>query len=716
LAETFKYTNKLLHETSPYLLQHAHNPVNWYPWGDEALAAAREEDKPIFLSVGYAACHWCHVMERESFENEEIAEILNKSFISIKVDREERPDLDEIYMSAVVAMNGGGGWPMTVFLAPDLKPFMGGTYFPPEDKWGRVGFKRLISRIGELWLDAAGRERLLKESETLMSVVEASTTGRGPGKSRTGDLNAALLTKAAEDLESSFDERWGGFGKAPKFPPHAAIQALLRDYFHTGNRRSLDMALFTLDKMYEGGLYDHLGGGFHRYSTDERWLVPHFEKMLYDNALLAIVYLEAYQLTSDERYSRVAREIFDYVLTRMTGPGGAFYSTEDADSEGREGTYYLWRYVEIEEILGEEDARLFAEAYSLRPEGNFSSHESYHQGLNILHMGSGLPKTEAKSGVSEQSLEETLAPLRRKLLAVREKRARPGLDDKIITSWNALMISAFAKGYQVLGETKYLKVSERAARFILEHMRTPEGNLYRTHRHGKSRFNAYLVDYAYMLQALIDLYESGFHSSWLSAARRLAEDMLSHFWDKESAGFFNTGEMHKNLIVRTKTMHDGAIPSPNGVAVRSVLRLARLLGKEDYEDKAIRTLEVYHEFMSQAPRGYLTLLSCVDDMVYPPKEVAVVGGRDSEDTLKLLRTVHRQYIPNRVLAFLDPGGEDAPKQIKRIPLLEGRDLVDGKAAAFVCENFACNKPVTSVKDLLRQLTHHGLVMSAQTER
>ena len=698
-----KHTNRLHQETSPYLLQHAHNPVDWYPWGDEALARAREEDKPIFLSIGYAACHWCHVMERESFEDEEIAGILNESFISIKVDREERPDLDEIYMSAVVAMSGGGGWPMTVFLAPDLKPFMGGAYFPPEDKWGRVGFKRLVSRISELWRDQAGRERLLMESETLMSVVAANTSGQGSGLGRAGHLSAALLAGAVEDLSRNFDERWGGFGKAPKFPPHAAVQTLLRDYAHTGNRRSRDMALRTLDRMYEGGLYDHLGGGFHRYSTDERWLVPHFEKMLYDNALLAGVYLEAFQMTSDDRYSRVAREIFDYVLRRMTAPEGAFYSTEDADSGGREGTYYLWSYAEVWEILGEESARRFSEAYSLRPDGNFTSPEPYHRGLNILHLSPGLSGSEGESGEQGRVAWDSLDSLRRRLLAAREKRDRPGLDDKIITSWNALMISAFAKGYQVLGETDYLKAAEKAARFILDNLRAGDGRLYRTHRQGRSRFNAYLVDYAYMLQALIDLYESGFDSSWLSAADRLAGDMLRHFWDQESAGFYNTGEMHKNLIVRTKTMHDGAIPSPNGVAVRSLLRLAKLLDNADYEDRAVRTLEMYHELMSQAPQGYLTLLACVDFMVHPPKEVAVVGTLGSGDTRKLLDAVHRTYLPNRVLAFRDPDGEETPRQARRIPLLEGRGLIDGQAAAFVCQNFTCRQPVTSVTDLLEQL-------------
>ena len=697
-----KHTNNLIHETSPYLLQHAHNPVDWFPWGDEALTKAVKENKPIFLSIGYAACHWCHVMERESFENEAIAAILNEFFVSIKVDREEHPDLDDIYMTAVVAISGSGGWPMTVFLTPELKPFYGGTYFPPEDKWGRVGFKTLILRLKDLWRNEQSRIKLLQDGETLGEIVEQRTSVSLPVDEDV-KLDKHLLANATRQLETLFDDEWGGFSSAPKFPPSNAIAFLLRDHYHTGTQRSLEMATFTLDKMHSGGMYDHLGGGFHRYSVDHEWLVPHFEKMLYDNAQLAVVYIEAFQATGKKKYARIAREIFDYEMRYMTDPSGGIYSTEDADSQGREGIFYLWKRDELTGILGGKKAEILSRYYNVKKMGNFSSHEDYHKGFNILHIRKDAAAVAKELDMPVVQLENTLSDIRKKLLEFRDKRVRPGLDDKIITSWNALMISAYARGYQVFAEKKYLEAAEKSAAFVMDKMRKGDGRLLRTRRAGKSRFYAYLEDYAFTVRALIDLYEAGFDKRWLFAAEELIEEMIAQFWDEKSTGLFNTGRYHENLIVRAKSTNDSAIPSPVGVAVESFLRLKKLLDREDYSHKAERLLKANQPYMEKAPQGYLTLLMGVGSLVYPPKEIAIVGQKDSEDTKELLKAIHSRFIPNRTTALLDPDDAEGEELAKKIPLLSGRVPVNGKATAYVCENFICQLPVTTPDELIEQL-------------
>ncbi len=702
MSQKHKHTNKLINETSPYLLLHAHNPVDWYPWSEEALAKAKKENKPIFLSIGYAACHWCHVMERESFENEKIAEILNKHFISIKVDREERPDLDDIYMTAVVAISGSGGWPMTVFLTPDLKPFYGGTYFPPEDKWGRVGFKNLILRLNDFWQNDQSRAKLHQDAETLGQIIEQRTSISLP-VDEDAQLDRVLLANAARKLEKTFDDKWGGFSSAPKFPPSNAVMFLLRDYFHAGNKLSLEMATFTLDKMFEGGMYDHLAGGFHRYSVDHEWLVPHFEKMLYDNAQLAVVYIEAFQVTGKKKYARIAKEIFDYEMTYMTDTSGGIYSTEDADSQGKEGIFYLWKRDELDGILGRKEAEIISRYYNVKKLGNFSSHEDYHKRFNILHIRKDAATVAKELDMTESQLENTLSSIKKKLLDVRDKRVRPGLDDKTITSWNALMISAFARGYQVFADERYLNAAERAAAFVMDIMRTKDGKLLRTYRAGKSKFYAYLEDYAFAIQSFINLYEAGFDEYWLFAAEELTEEMIAQFWDEKSSSLFNTGQYQKNLIVRTKSLNDGAIPSPVSVAIDSLLRLGKLLDREEYFKKARRLLKTNHPYMEKAPQGYLALLMNVDSLIYSPKEIAIVGRMDSEDTKTLLKAIHSRFIPNRVIALLDPTSTDAAELAKKIPLLSGRELVDGKATAYVCENFTCQLPVTSPEELIKQL-------------
>ncbi len=702
MNQKHEHTNKLIDETSPYLLQHAHNPVDWYPWGEEALVKAKKENKPIFLSIGYAACHWCHVMERESFENQEIAEILNRHFISIKVDREERPDLDDIYMTAVVAISGSGGWPMTVFLTPELKPFYGGTYFPPEDKWGRVGFKNLILRLNDFWRDDQSKTKLFQDAETLSQIIEQRTSLSLP-VDKEAQLNSDLLADAASHLEAVFDDKWGGFSGAPKFPPSNAIMFLLRDYIRTGNKRSLEMAAFTLDKMSEGGMYDHLAGGFHRYSVDNEWQVPHFEKMLYDNSQLAVVYIEAFQVTGNKRYARIAQEIFDYEMTYMTDDSGGIYSTEDADSEGKEGLFYLWKWEELETILGKKEADILSRYYNVKKTGNFSSHEDYHKGFNILHLRKDAATLAKEMDMTEERLENSITGIKKKLLEVRDKRVRPGLDDKAITSWNALMISAFARGYQVFADKRYLIAAERAAAFIMDKMRTKDGKLLRTYRAGESKFFAYLEDYAYTIRAFIDLYEAGFDEKWFFAAGELTEEMIVQFWEEKSASLFNTSQNHKNLIVRTKSSNDSAIPSPVGVAIDSLLRLGELLDRKDYVQKAGRILRANLPYMEKTPQGYLTLLMDVDTLIHPIKEIAIVGHRDSEDTKELLKAIHSRFIPGHVIALLDPDSKKAEELVNKIPLFYGRTLIDGKATAYLCENFTCQLPITSAEELIERL-------------
>jgi uncharacterized protein YyaL (SSP411 family) len=702
MGQKHGHTNKLIDETSPYLLQHAHNPVEWYPWGEEALAKAKKENKPIFLSIGYAACHWCHVMERETFENEEVAEILNDHFISIKVDREERPDLDDIYMTAVVAISGSGGWPMTVFLTPELKPFYGGTYFPPEDKWGRVGFKSLLLRLKDFWQNDRSRAKLHQDAETLSQIVEQRTS-LSPPIDEEAQLDTGLLTRGVSQLEEDFDDQWGGFSSAPKFPPSNAILFLLRDYRNTGNKRSLEMATFTLDRMSRGGMYDHLAGGFHRYSVDREWQVPHFEKMLYDNAQLAVVYLEAFQVTGNKKYARIAQEIFGYEMTYMTDPSGRIYSTEDADSQGKEGLFYLWKRNELDGILGRRNAEIFSRCYNVKTKGNFSSHEDYHKGLNILHIRKEAAAAAEDLSMTEEQMEKTLSGIKTKLCNVRDKRERPGLDDKSITSWNALMISAFARGFQVLENKKYLDAAERAAAFVMDQMRTKKGRLLRTHRAGESKFYAYLEDYAYTIRAFVDLYEAGFDERWVFAAEELSDEMIGQFWEESSASLFNSSHYHDNLIVRTKTTNDSATPSPVGVAVDSFLRLEKLLGREDYGKKARRVLKANLPYMEKAPQGYLTLLMNVDSLVHPSKEITIIGPKDSKDTRSLIRAVHSRFLPHRVIVFLDPSSRNADELVQKMPLLAGREPVGGKTTAHVCENFTCQRPVTSPEKLIDQL-------------
>jgi uncharacterized protein YyaL (SSP411 family) len=667
--------NHLAGETSPYLLQHANNPVDWYPWGKEALERARREDKPIFLSIGYAACHWCHVMERESFESEAVAALLNRDFVSIKVDREERPDLDEVYMAATVALSGSGGWPMSVFLAPDQRPFFAGTYFPPTGRYGRPSFSTVLERIAELW--RTSRDSLLTEAEALTRHVRAGFDNEAPAPSDAGAMKSAV-----DALSRGFDPTHGGFGSAPKFPPCAALSLLFRHHASTGDEKALVMARVTLDRMKDGGIYDQLAGGFARYSTDERWLVPHFEKMLYDNAELSRVYLEGYQVTGDEEYARVARETLDYVVREMQGPEGGYFSATDADSEGVEGKFFVWSLDEIQALLEREAAEAFALFYDVTPDGNWEGH-------NVLHRPRNVAEAARELGVEPAALETSLAASKRKLYHARKERIPPLLDDKVIGAWNGLMINAMAEGYRVLRDRRYLESAERAARFVLGTLARPDGGLFRTARGGHAHVAAYLEDYAYLADALLTLYEAGGAVTFLRESERLAERLIRDFGDGGGA-FFATAKDHETLVARPRDGHDGAIPNANAVAARALARMARHLDRNDLADRARQALDAYGGLVSRAPRAFATALCALDFLESSPLELALVGPEGSPEREAFEAALGRRYLPNRIVALLDPAQSEGPLP----PLLAGKGLSGGKAALYVCRNFTCAAPIT----------------------
>jgi uncharacterized protein YyaL (SSP411 family) len=679
--------NRLADETSPYLLQHANNPVDWHPWGPEALARAKAEQKPIFLSIGYSACHWCHVMEHESFENEAIAKVLNESFVPIKVDREERPDLDQIYMQAVQMMTGRGGWPMSMFLTPDLEPFYGGTYWPPTGRMGMPGFDQVLAAVSEAWRERRGQVRE-QAAQLTAELARAAGMNEAPG-----ELSLAPLTSAEAALERIFDHRYGGFGTAPKFPHPMDLRVLLRVWRRTPREGLLKLVTLTLDKMAAGGIYDQLGGGFHRYSVDERWLVPHFEKMLYDNALLAVCYLEAFQATGNGEYARVARETLDFVLREMTGPDGGFYSTQDADSEGEEGKFYVWTPAEVEAVLGEREAKTFCYVYDVSPEGNF-------EGRNILN----LPKTLAQCAkILDRELAELTAELaqsRAKLLAVRGGRVPPGLDDKVLVSWNGLMIDAMSQAAGVLGEPRYLLAAGRAAEFISQRLRRDDGRLLHAWRGGRARFDAYLDDYACFANSLVSLYEAGFDERWIRLAAELADVMLEHFADVDGSGFFYTAADHEPLIARQKEVQDSSTPSGNAMAATALVRLGKLCGRTDYLDAARRTLAASGKLLSQHPTAAGQLLIALDFTLGPAAELVVMAPPGEADADAVLAEVRRRYLPNKVVARRPVGSSS--------PLLDG--LFAGKptpasgVALYVCHNFTCDTPAIGRAAAVGQLS------------
>lgn len=688
------FTNRLIHETSPYLLQHAHNPVDWYPWGPEALARARAEDKPILLSVGYSACHWCHVMAHESFEDPQTAALMNELFINIKVDREERPDIDAIYMEAVQAMTQHGGWPMTVFLTPDGKPFFGGTYFPPEPRYGMPGFRQVLLAVADAWRN---RRRELE----LAGERVAELLGRGAAAAPSdAALTPALLDRAAQGLLRSHDSVEGGFGGAPKFPQPMNLDFLLQYHARTGDPAALRAVTLTLRKMAAGGIYDQLGGGFHRYSTDDHWLVPHFEKMLYDNAQLARTYLHAWQITGDATFRRIVEETLDYVRREMTAPEGGFYSTQDADSEGHEGRFFLWTPSEVKAVLGEEDGRLFCAYYGVTERGNF---REGGPGANILHVVGELESVARELNVAPGRLAEAVARGRARLFAAREQRIHPGRDEKILAEWNGLMIHAFAEAGAALERADYVAAAERAARFVLEQMGETANSalrLLRTWKDGRAHLNAYLEDYAAMGMATLALYEATCNLSWLRAALALAEGLIARFADGDGGGFFQTSHDHEQLIARRKEFVDNAVPSGNALAAELLLRLGRLLERADFIERAVATLQPLADAMGQHPLAFGRLLAALDLYLHPGHEIAIVGDPATADTGRLLAEVRRRYLPTSVLACAATGDEAARSLI---PLLVGRAPIGGRATAYVCRNYVCQLPVVEPAALAAQL-------------
>ncbi len=699
------HTNRLAKEKSPYLLQHAHNPVDWYPWGEEAFEKARREKKPIFLSIGYSTCHWCHVMERESFEDPATAELMNRYFISIKVDREERPDVDALYMQAVMQMTGQGGWPLSVFLTPDLQPFYGGTYFPPEDRWGHPGFKSLLRSLAGAW--ETRREEVLRSGQAMVETLQAQAAMAAAGKE---PLSEEVLTQAFQQLAESYDETHGGFLPPPKFPRSHALSLLLRHWKRTGDPQALKIVEETLRAMAAGGMYDQIGGGFHRYSTDAEWHVPHFEKMLYDQALLARTYLEAYQATRNESYAATAREIFDYVLRDMTGPEGGFYSAEDADSleppvpgtlrvpgtdvQKREGAFYVWSAKEIEESLGKPDAELFDYLYGVQLHGN-AAHDPQGEfaGKNILYRAHSVKEAAQKFKQPEKEIERRLSAARRKLFEARGRRPRPHLDDKILADWNGLMISSFAFGAQVLDEPKYAQAAKRAADFILDRMVRPDGRLLHRYRDGEAAIPGHLEDYAFLVHGLVDLYQVAFDPKYLAEAKRLTAEMVRLFWDEQKGGFFLTGADAEKLLVRQKELYDGAIPSGNSVAALDLLRVGRLTAEKGLEEKAARLMEAFGAQVGRQPSAFPQLLIALDFGIGPSREVVIAGKPEDPAVREMLKLARGSFFPNQVVTFHPPGEADFP-------------LLEGKPTAYVCQNYACNLPTTDLKKLKELLNSH----------
>jgi uncharacterized protein YyaL (SSP411 family) len=699
------HTNQLANQKSPYLLQHAHNPVDWYPWGPAAFEKAHRENKPIFLSIGYSTCHWCHVMERESFENQQTADILNREFVAIKVDREERPDIDRIYMTFVQATTGSGGWPMSVWLTPDLQPFFGGTYFPPVNRFGQPGFPAVLTQIASAW-----RTQQPQIVESARDAVEHLRKQVSVEPTHTGwaDIDAATIDTGFFAFRRTFDSHLGGFGGAPKFPRPSVLNFLLRYHARTKSEDALEMVLKTLREMAKGGMHDQLGGGFHRYSVDERWFVPHFEKMLYDQGQLAIAYLEAFQITHDEQYAAVARRIFDYVLRDMTDAGGAFYSAEDADSAADpsqptvkgEGAFYIWSAEEIRALVEAPATDWFFHRYGVIEAGNVSNdpHGEF-TGRNILYQANEIEDTALHFDRSVDEIRAALGRAEETLLAAREKRPRPHLDDKVLTSWNGLMISAFAKGGAVLDDPRYADAARRAAEFLIDRMYQPEsGILLRRYREGDAAIPGFLDDYALFAQALLDLYETQFDRRHLDLALRLTEKQRELFEDTAQGAFFSSQEGDSELVLRVKEDYDGAEPSGNSVALGNLLRLAQSTDREDLRASAERLLAAFAARLTAAPVALPQMLAACEFRLGQPRQIILVGDRDAADTKALLRALHARFVPHRIVLLVD-SPEARAALSAAIPAIAAMDKVDGHASAYVCRDYTCQLPVNTAERL-----------------
>ena len=682
---TDEHTNRLIHETSPYLLQHAHNPVDWYPWSEEAFEKAKKENKPVLLSIGYSACHWCHVMERESFENEKIAALMNELFVNIKVDREERPDLDEIYMNAVQMLTGRGGWPMTMFLTPEGKPFYGGTYFPPEDRQGMPGFPRILQGVAQAYRErpADVEKSVAQILETLHHMAESQPSEK--------DFAPGIIAESCEKIARAYDSENGGLGQAPKFPNPGVYELFLRYYSESGDERYLTMVAQTLSKMAQGGIYDHVGGGFHRYSVDAKWLVPHFEKMLYDNAQLLRIYSQAYVITREPLYKTVVEESARYLLREMHQPEGGFYSTQDADSEGDEGKFFVWTLAEIDALLGAEDGEVFARMYDVTEEGNFEE-------KNILHPILTVDQANKFFRKEKSEIEALIARTKEKLFTAREKRIKPFRDEKIIAAWNGLLLSGLAEAIKITGASSCLEASRRTVEFIFGRM-FRDGYLLHVYKDGQAKLRGYLDDYAFVALGLLDLYEVLLDRSLIDRAMELADIMLREFWDERGGGLFYTGKSHEPLISRAKPVFDASIPSGNAIAAQLLLRLYHLVGAEEYHTRAETILRSYYDAMVSQPFGFAHMLCALDQYLHPAQEIVIVGERSDARTTDLIKEIHSLYLPNKAVLIFAPG-----ESLEKVsPLMVGKQQIDGRPTAYVCQNFTCSAPVTSWAELKRLL-------------
>lgn len=690
--------NRLINEKSPYLLKHAKNPVDWYPWGDEAFEKALKEDKPIFLSIGYSTCHWCNVMERESYDDPETAKLMNDAFVSIKVDREERPDIDNVYISICQMMSRNGcGWPLNIIMTPDKKPFFAATYIPKNARFGRSGLMELIPRVKEAW--QSRREDILTAANTVTDALKSFS-----GNTQEVELDKSVINNAYMKLSGRFDEEYGGFGQSPKFPGPHTFMLLLRYWNRTGDKRALLMAEKSLKEISDGGIHDHIGFGFHRYSTDREWLVPHFEKMLYDQALLAIAYTELYQATGKVGYAKTAKNIFTYILRDMTSPEGVFYSAEDADSEGEEGKFYLWTKDEVEKILEKDEAGLIVNVFNLQEGGNYIDQlEGKKTGVNIFHLKGSLGEISSKNNISEKDLERRIEKARKKLFAVREKRIHPYKDDKILTDWNGLVIAALSKEAQAFDEPEYLEAAERAADFILKKMRLSNGRLLHRYRNGEAAIPAMVNDYAYFTWGLLELYEASFQVSYLETAIELTKTLIKHFWDKKDGGFFFSSDDSEKILVPWKDFSDGALPSGNSVSMLNLLRLGRITAIAEFEDKAYRIGRLAAAQASQVPAGFTLFLTALDFRLGPSYEVVISGKPDSEDTKKMIKAIRTRFIPNKVVIFR-PDDKKIPDITMVAKFTENQTSLDGKSTAYVCLNYSCNLPTTDINEMLGLLS------------
>ena len=689
------HQNRLIQEKSPYLLQHADNSVDWYPWGADAFTKAQSENKPIFLSIGYSTCHWCHVMAHESFEDLEVGKLMNETFVSIKVDREERPDIDAVYMKVCQMMTGSGGWPLTIIMTPDKEPFFAATYIPRESRFGLIGMLDLIPRIKDLWST--------RQTEVLDSASQITGALRQASSDLSNEeLSESTLHLTYEQLASRFDQENGGFSIAPKFATPHNLLFLLRYWARTGNEQSLHMVEKTLQAMRSGGIYDHIGFGFHRYSTDTQWLVPHFEKMLYDQAMLAMAYTEAYQVTGKDEYAQTAREIFAYILRDMTAPDGGFYSAEDADTDGEEGKFYLWTHQEITQVLSVEEANLATIAFSIKKDGNFSETDGRENISNILHLTETLEELATNLNISVHELKKNLEKIRKKLFTYREKRVHPHKDDKILADWNGLMVAALSKGAQVLNEPQYANAAKRAIDFTFNNMLMLDGRLLHRFRDGQAALPAYIDDYAFLIYGMLELYETSFDSRYLEGAIALNGDLIDHFWDDDEGGFYFTADDSESLLIRQKEIYDGAIPSGNSVAMLNLLRLARITGNHDFEEKAARIGRAFATNVRQSPFAYTQLMVALDFAIGPCYEVIIVGDPQSDDTREMLDAIRRRFIPNKVV-MLRQIEQESPEIEHIAPFTKNLTSIDGKATAYVCLNYKCKRPTTDTRAMLELL-------------